>query len=91
MKFSFSATEKISILHGHVFVMVLFKRVAEHVTLCYTFYALSMRKFAMHLQLTGRINEPRREKTWFSGFRTRFDINRHVQSQKQARGLKLWL
>ena len=37
------------------------------------------------------IFEPRREKTGLRGFPTRCDTYRPVQSQKQTRGLKVWL
>ena len=42
------------------------------------------------LVLDSPLNEPRREKR-SSGFTTRSDTNRPVQSQKMARSLKFWI
>ena len=55
------------------------------------------RALAEELDLTqrnrndGDINKPRHEKTLSSGFQTRSDTNRAVQSQKMVSGLKFWI
>ena len=60
----------------------------------YTPEYIYTRVFFAHANWTlvyATINEPQASENRYSGFPTRSDTNRSVQSQKNARSLKIWI